>query len=278
MVIILSNNYFLLIKESYISRQEEKAFSNIQKLNPTLLYDDNSNYQSIEVIKFDKNDIGFDKCLLLNGELQLCNENEYKYHETIVHFAAAYIKNLNNVLIIGGGDCMTLREVMKYPNIKNVTMLELDSKVINVSKKYFNVNDYQNDPRVNIIIDDARKSINKVKNNFYDIIIIDTTEDSDNNSPIDTIDFISKCKKKMKESKSILIKNGGHMDNYIRIEEKFKHKIIIKYDIKIWGTLDYKFILGSDNINFDKSMKYKHDIDIKYYDFMKHNNFVHKIL
>ena len=69
------------------------------------------------------NDKTFGKCLYLDGEKQLCENEEHLYHETIVHVAGAYIKKIENVLIIGGGDCMTLREVMKYNTIKNVTMI-----------------------------------------------------------------------------------------------------------------------------------------------------------
>jgi len=83
-------------------------------------------------LNFDKNNLGFDRCLFLNDELQLCNEKEHMYHETIVHYEASYIKNINNVLIIGD-DCMTLREIMKYNSLKHVTMLELDEKIIDVS-------------------------------------------------------------------------------------------------------------------------------------------------
>ena len=166
-----------------------------------------------------------------------------KYHETIVHVAASYIKNLKKVLIIGGGDCMTLREVMKYPSINNVVMLELDKKVIDVSKRYFNVNDYQNDLRVNIIIGDATKNIHKVKNKF-DLIIIDTTEDNSTNSPIDTKDFLKLCSDKLNET-GILVKNGENLKNYINIHTHFKYTKMIKYNEKIWGDVDYKFILGS---------------------------------
>ena len=100
-----------------------------------IIHNEQSDYQKIEVIQFKKNSLGYDKCLLLNNEPQLCNNDEKEYHEIIVHFPAYYISKIEKVLIIGGGDCMTLREVMKYPTIKRVDMLELDKQVISVSKK-----------------------------------------------------------------------------------------------------------------------------------------------
>jgi spermidine synthase len=261
-------------KESFLNEvQDASEFERyINSLNPTELYSSKSKYQNIKVIKFDKNKIGLDKCLMLGEEIQLCNASEHKYHETIVHVAASYIKSLKNVLIIGGGDCMTLREIMKYPSINKVVMLELDKKVIDVSKKYFNVNDYQNDPRVDIIIGDATKSIHKLKG-MFDLIIIDTTEDSYNNNPIDSKEFFSICAEKLNDN-GILVKNGEDMKNYINLSNIFEHTKVIKYDEKIWGDLDYKFILASKTIDFDNSKRRKHNIDIKFYQFNKHDDFM----
>ncbi len=237
-----------------------------------VIHDEKSNYQRIEVIQFKKNSLGYDKCLLLNDEPQLCNNDEKEYHEIIVHFPSYYLKNVENVLIIGGGDCMTLREVMKYPTIKRVDMLELDKQVISVSKKFFNVNDYKNDSRVNIIIGDATKKIDTLKNNTYDLVIIDTTEDGFVNLPIDEFSFYEKCKNKMKKNNSILIKNGDRALNILSISKLFKNiEIVDLADLAIVG--DYKFAFGSDTIDFrNTNIQNKHleKIKLKKYDYKRH--------
>ena len=74
-------------------------------------------------------------------------------------------------------------------------MLELDEKVVLTSKKYFWSSDYENDGRVKIIYGDADAYIQKLEDNFFDLVIIDTTEDSDNNSPIDSSQFFKKMQK-----------------------------------------------------------------------------------
>lgn len=265
---------YLNTRESFIDALSDAVIyeKKMMALNPRVVYNKHSQYQDISVIKFDKNNIGFDKCLMLGDEIQLCDGNEYKYHETITHVAASYIKNIRNVLIIGGGDCMTLREIMKYPSIQHVVMLELDKKVIDVSKKYFNSNDYQDDPRVEIIIGDATKNIDKIKKKF-DLVIIDTTEDSSNNSPIDSKEFLKNTFSKVNVN-GILVKNGDDMKNFINISSLANNVKIIKYDEYIWGETDYRFILASNYINFDESRRYKHDIDLKFYNFNKHKNFI----
>lgn len=234
------------------------------------IYEKKSKYQDISVIKFKKNEKGFDKCLMLNNEPQLCNNDEIEYHELIVHFPAAYLSKIDNVLIIGGGDCMTLREVMKY-NVKKVVMLELDQEVINTSKKYFNQSDYKNDSRVNIIIGDATKSIKKLPNNSFDLVIIDTTEDSGNNSPIDDIKFIKDCHSKTVEN-GVFIKNGENQKNIVSVSEVFKFMDMFVIN-KVTFLGDYKFILGSNTVDFrNASTKNEETRDlckkkeVKYYD------------
>ena len=239
-----------------------------------VIHDEKSDYQRIEVIQFKKNSLGYDKCLLLNNEPQLCNNDEKEYHEIIVHFPAYYLKNIENVLIIGGGDCMTLREVMKYPTIKKVDMLELDKQVISVSKKFFDIDTYQNDSRVNIIIGDATKKIDSLKNNNYDMVIIDTTEDGFVNLPIDEFSFYEKCKTKMKKNNSILVKNGDRSLNIVAVSKLFKYMEVIDLaDISIIG--DYKFVLGSDTLdlrNTKNQNKYLEKLDLKKYHYKNHQN------
>ena len=236
------------------------------------LYKTDSEFQKIEIIQFDKNKHNYDKCLLLNGEPQLCNNDEREYHELIVHYPASFKKRIENVLIIGGGDCMTLREVMKYQTIKNVYMLELDEKVVLTSKKYFGVIDYENDGRVKIIYGDADAYIQNLEDNFFDLVIIDTTEDSSNNSPIDSLQFFKKCKSKLK-SDGIFIKNGDNGRNIINASKLFKYTKL--YEIKEINFLGrYPFIIASDKhkINEDipsinkETKRIVKDNDVKYFD------------
>jgi len=266
--------------DTKVSRSEDPEYrnkiftdlkSNIADFD--IIHNEKSKYQQIDVIQFKKNSLGYDKCLLLNNEPQLCNNDEKEYHELIVHFPAYYISNIEKVLIIGGGDCMCLREIMKYSTIKHVDMLELDKKVIEVSKKFFNIDAYENDPRVNIIIGDATKQILKLKNNEYDLIIVDTTEDGFINLPIDEFDFYKKCKTKLKKE-GILIKNGDRTLNILSVSKLFKYMEIIDLaDISVIG--DYKFIFGSDTIDFRKTnMKNKElpKFNLKKYKYKNHKN------
>lgn len=281
--LVLCYNYFSIKTLSY---------ENFIDTNVKILHKETSKFQDISIIEGD-NEV---KCLLLNDEIQLCTNNEKIYHELIVHFPAAYLTSLKKVLIIGGGDLMTLREVMKY-NISRVDMIELDDAVINASLKHFttsNISKYENDKRVNIHIGDASILIDNIPENIkYDLIIIDTTEDSNINTPVETKCFFRKCKK-MLNSKGIMIKNGytsEHMDNVI----KMKKINIFNYLADLFNNIalykintpdyqeneEYKFIMCSDTYNINdpivnneiKNIKLFEYNTKKHYSYINSNNF-----
>ena len=111
---IFSVGVFILIIFNVLNfLLQNEYFSNYEQGIPILkkIYKD-KNIQFVENKKYGK-------CLIINNEIQLCSKNEHIYHELIVHMPMLYLnRNIKNVLIIGGGDLMTLREVMKYNTIK----------------------------------------------------------------------------------------------------------------------------------------------------------------
>lgn len=137
-----------------------------------IIYSGSSPYQRIEVIK--TGNLG--KCLYLDGKMQSSEMDEFIYHEALVHPAMFLYNSPKVILIAGGGEGATIREVLKHP-VKEVVMVDLDEEVINVSKKFlpeWNLDAF-NDPRVKLVIDDARSYIEKTKN-YFDVIIMDLPE------------------------------------------------------------------------------------------------------
>jgi len=137
-----------------------------------ITYSGESSYQRIEVIK--TGNLG--KCLLLDGKMQSSEMDEFIYHEALVHPAMFWSNNPKKVLIAGGGEGATIREVLKHP-VTEVVMVDLDEEVIKISKKFLPEwsNGAFDDPRVRLVIDDARAYIEK-NNSYFDVIIIDLPE------------------------------------------------------------------------------------------------------
>ncbi|MGI5220442.1 polyamine aminopropyltransferase [Nocardia sp. CA-290969] len=115
-----------------------------------------------------------DTRLFLNGDLQFSSVDEYRYHEAMVHPALA--RNRQNVLVVGGGDGLALREILKYPDVRTVTLVELDPVMIELARTdtrltELNGNSFA-DPRVHVITADAFTWL-RTAGSDYDAVIID---------------------------------------------------------------------------------------------------------
>lgn len=136
------------------------------------LYEGCSKFQNIQV--FDT--YGFGRILVLDGITQTTEKDEFIYHEMLTHVPMISHPQPKNVLIIGGGDGGILREALKYP-VRQVSLVEIDKKVIELSKKYLSKickNSFQ-DKRANIIIGDGARFLKSYKD-YFDVIIIDSSD------------------------------------------------------------------------------------------------------
>lgn len=115
-----------------------------------------------------------DTRLFLNGDLQFSSVDEYRYHEALVHPALAGERE--NVLVIGGGDGLALREILKYPDVRAVTLVELDPAMIDLARTdprltELNRNSFA-DPRVRTVTADAFTWL-RTAHTDYDAVIVD---------------------------------------------------------------------------------------------------------
>jgi spermidine synthase len=119
----------------------------------------------------------FGKMLVLDGDTQSSQADEKIYHETLVHPAMASVDDRSEILILGGGEGATLREVLRDPSVRRCTMVDIDGDVVELSKKYlpeFSDGAYE-DPRARLIIGDALKFL-KEDGDRYGVVISDLTE------------------------------------------------------------------------------------------------------
>jgi spermidine synthase len=152
-----------------------------------VLHSEQSPYQKIEV--FDTECVG--KLLTLDGKTMVSDIDEFVYHEVLSHIPTMVSPTAENVLIIGGGDGGLVREFAKYPSLKKIDLVEIDKRVVDVSKIYFpDCTSALGDPRVTIHYEDGHKFIQQ-KENFYQIIVIDSTDPVDFASCLFTEEFYS---------------------------------------------------------------------------------------
>jgi spermidine synthase len=130
-------------------------------------------FQSVAVLRTPV----FGKMLVLDGDTQSSQADEKIYHETLVHPAMASVSDRSEVLILGGGEGATLREVLRDPSVRRCTMVDIDGEVVELCKKYLPEwsDGAFDDPRARVIIGDALKFI-KDDRDRYGVVISDLTE------------------------------------------------------------------------------------------------------
>jgi len=136
------------------------------------LHSEKTKFQQIEI--YDSFDLG--RFFTLDNVLMITEKDEFIYHEMIVHTPMSVNPQIKKVLIIGGGDGGTVRELVKYPTINQVDLVEIDGRVIELCKEYFpHVTSGLTDPKVHIYVEDGVHFVNASKER-YDLIIVDSTD------------------------------------------------------------------------------------------------------
>jgi len=134
----------------------------------------------------------FGKMLVIDGKIQLIEEYEESYHEMLCHVPMLMHPAPKKILIIGGGDGGTAREVLKH-NPETVTMVEVDRSVVDASQKYLRIDDGAfEDDRLRILYEDGVKFVKNCRQRF-DVVIVDGTDPSPVSEPLFSPEFYKKC-------------------------------------------------------------------------------------
>ena len=137
------------------------------------IHDFQSPYQRVEV--FDTTRFG--KLMTLDGLVMVTERDEFVYHEMLAHPALFTHAAPRRVLIIGGGDCGTLREVIKHDSVEQVDMVELDQAVTDAAAEHFpSLHAATFDPRARLYFQDGIAWVADAEPGSYDVILIDSTD------------------------------------------------------------------------------------------------------
>lgn len=161
----LDNNWF-----TEICKSGGTAFSlRIEKR----LHAEQTAYQHIEI--FETADFG--KLMVIDGCVMLSSRDNFLYHEMMVHPALYTHRAPDNVLIVGGGDCGALREVLRHPKVESVVQVEIDERVTRLAEKYFpELCESNHDSRARLLFDDGIRWMRDIVPESLDVIIVDSTD------------------------------------------------------------------------------------------------------
>ena len=137
------------------------------------VHDEQSTYQRIEIYETET----FGTLMTLDGLVMVTDRDNFVYHEMMTHPALFAHPAPKRVLIIGGGDCGTLREVLKHPDVELAEQVELDERVTRVAEMFFpELCEKNSDARARLHFTDGIQWVADAKPASYDVIVVDSTD------------------------------------------------------------------------------------------------------
>ena len=176
-----------------------------------IVYSQQTQYQQIVLTEslspFAKNDLR----LYLNGDLQFAEHDEYRYHESLVHPVMA--KRPKDVLVLGGGDGLALREIVKYDDVENVTLVELDPVMTQLGSsdaRLTSLNDHAfDDPRVDVVNADAFTWLRENHREFDSIVVDMPDPDETATAKLYTVEFYGIVASALADDGLMVVQSGS---------------------------------------------------------------------
>jgi len=239
------------------------------------LYSKKSKYQLIEIYQTEKHG----NLMALDGCFMVSEKEEFVYHEMLTHIPLFTHPSPENVLIIGGGDGGTAREVLKHKTVKNVDFVEIDEEVYNVSKKYFKnlTKGLEADKRLKFLFGDGIKFVKETENK-YDIVLVDSTDPSDISSGLFSFEFFQDVYNILKNDGIMVMQSespfyDGKIVSIVqdKLKKIFKYVNLYLAFIPIYPSGCWSFSLASKKYDPRTIRNKKSKINnLKYYNFEIH--------
>jgi len=137
------------------------------------LFKGQSPYQKVEVY----DTFAYGRMLTLDGMVMTSEKDEYVYHEMIAHIPMQVHSNAKRALVIGGGDGGAVRELLRYEQLEEVVMVEIDGMVIEASKQFLpEIAAAFDEPRLNLKVADGIEYVKNSPDGAFDLVIVDSTD------------------------------------------------------------------------------------------------------
>lgn len=178
-----------------------------------VLFDADSAYQRVQVIQTD----ACGRLLTLDGLVMLTEWDEFVYHEMISHPALCALRRPLSVLVIGGGDGGTVREVLRYAEIERVDLVEIDQMVLDVSREFFpHVSSRLGDERLSIHVRDGIEFVREAESDSYDLVVVDSTDPVDFAEALFGEAFYRDCARILREDGMLVSQSESPFDPFFR--------------------------------------------------------------
>lgn len=160
------------------------------------LLDERTPYQHLEVWRTEH----WGNLMLLDGVMMLSSLENFVYHEMMSHPALQTHPNPRNVVIIGGGDCGTLAEVLKHAEVESVVQIDIDEAVTRAAERFFpELTAHNDDPRASLRFEDGVAWMRNAPAESVDVIIVDSTDPIGPGTGLFGPAFLADCQRVLRE-------------------------------------------------------------------------------
>ncbi len=216
------------------------------------LYQGQSEYQRIEIFET----FEFGRALAIDGIYMTSEKDEHYYHEMLTHPALVTVPSPRRVLIIGGGDGGTAREVLRHKTVNKVVMVEIDSHVVEACKKHLpNFGNWQ-DPRLELIIGDGIAYVQDATIEPFDVILLDGTDPVGPAKGLFNIDFYRGVKRLLRpngvfalQSESPILMNRIFVEIIRTLRTVFATAAPYFGPVPVYAAGIWSWAFASDNVD-----------------------------
>ena len=188
------------------------------------LFSGESEFQRIDVFESEE----FGRFVALDGEIVFSDKDEFIYDEMVTHVPMTVHPNVKNVLIIGGGDGGVARELIHYPQIESIDVVESDKMFVDVCAEMFpDIAQGLKAERVNIYYEDGLRFLRNKKAR-YDLIINDSTDPLGHTEGLFTKEFYGSCYKALRDDGIMVYQHGSPFYDEDEVECRKMHRKVFR--------------------------------------------------
>lgn len=173
-----------------------------------VLLDERTPWQHLQVLETRH----FGRVMVLDGFLMLTGRDNFIYHEMLVHPALCSHPQPRRVLVIGGGDCGCLREVLRHDQVERAVQVELDERVTRASERFFPaLCEANDDPRAELVFADGIAFVADAPAGAFDVIIVDSTDPIGQAARLFDRAFYGQCRRVLGETGVLVVQSESPM-------------------------------------------------------------------
>jgi spermidine synthase len=216
-----------------------------------VLYDERSSFQHVQVL----DTLRFGRMLALDGIVQTTEADEFIYHEMLVHPAMSRHNNPIRAAIIGGGDGGAARELLRWPSIGRLDLIEIDADVIDVSRRFLASISQRvfEDDRLVVHVEDGVQFVKSAKGE-YDVIVLDSSDPVGPATDLFSSNFYTDCANSLKPDGALVAQCGAPLlapaqlrSAYAALSSCFRHVAVYLAAIPTYYGGSFAFLLATDS-------------------------------